>query len=178
VGQKVAIVSNKPQTTRNRILAVVNKPAGQIVLFDTPGLHKPMHAHQPAHGGDRDQEPRPGGPRAVGGPTPPEGYCGPTATCAILATTQVKTPARGQQGRLMSKPKLLPLMDRYQNLLPFAEIVPVSAKAGDNVDRLVTWYSSTCPRVEALYPDDFLTDQPERFFVSEIVREKILHTTR
>jgi GTP-binding protein Era len=178
VGQKVAIVSNKPQTTRNRILAVVNKPGGQIVLYDTPGLHKPMHALnrrmvETATKSLGQVELALWVVDATEGYSPADRY-----VRDLLAKAQVKTLLVVNKVDLVSKPKLLPLIDRYQNLLPFAEIIPVSAKAGDNVDRLVDLVLEHLPEGEALYPEDFLTDQPERFFVAEIVREKILHKTR
>jgi GTP-binding protein Era len=178
VGQKVAIVSNKPQTTRNRILAVVNKPEGQIVLFDTPGLHKPQHAM---------------GRRMVDAATKSlarvdlalwvvdatEGYSpGDRHVRDLLARTRVKTLLVVNKVDALARLKILPVIDRFQNVLDFAEIVPVSAKTGDNVDRLMDVVLKHLPEGPALYPEDFLTDQPERFFVAEIVREKILHKTR
>jgi GTPase len=78
---------------------------------------------------------------------------------------------------LLRKSKLLPLIDRYSHEAPFAEIVPISAATGDNVDRLETAILAHLPEGERLYPDDYLTDQPERFFASEIVREKLLQFT-
>jgi GTP-binding protein Era len=178
VGQKVAIVSDKPQTTRNRILAVVNTPGGQIVLFDTPGIHKPVHrmnkqmvdiamkslaqvevvlwlvdvteAPGPGERVIRDSVKRAGKP-------------------VILGLNKID---------MIPKPKILPAIDLYRQLMDFDQIVPLSALGGENVDVLTKQLLSLLPESAPLYPEDFLTDQPERFFVSEIVREKILHHTR
>ena len=179
VGQKVAIVSDKPQTTRNRILAVVNRPDGQIVLFDTPGIHKPMHrmnermvdaavrslgaggAGPLARGRDRalraGRSLRPG--RAASGPAKP----------VILGINKIDT---------VAKPAILPVMQTYRNLLDFAEVVPLSALTGENVELVAELLLAHLPEGERLYPEDFLSDQPERFFVAEMVREQILRHTR
>jgi GTP-binding protein Era len=178
VGQKVAIVSDKPQTTRNRILAVVGGERWQMVLFDTPGIHKPMHemnrrmvetAVRGIGQGDVvlwlvevDQRAGPGDryvrERLAGAGRP-----------VVLALNKIDK---------IPKAKILPAIDAYRSLLDFADIVPVSALTGENVDRLETVLVSHLPVGEALYPDDYLTDQPERFFVAEMVRERILHHTR
>jgi GTP-binding protein Era len=178
VGQKVAIVSNKPQTTRNRILAVLNPPGGQIVLFDTPGLHKPTHAMN-RRMVDLAQ-------KSLGqvdlalwvldareGYTPAERHVrdllGKTRLPVILVINKIDA---------LPKLQVLPLIDRCRSLLDFADIVPVSAKTGDNVDRLIEVVLGHLPEGPPLYPEEFLTDQPERFFVAEIVREKVLARTR
>jgi len=178
VGRKVAIVSDKPQTTRNRILAVVGGERWQMVLFDTPGIHKPMHemnrrmvdtAVRGIGQGDVvlwlvevDQRAGPGDryvrERLAGAGRP-----------VVLALNKIDK---------IPKAKILPAIDAYRSLLDFADIVPVSALTGENVDRLETVLVSHLPVGEALYPDDYLTDQPERFFVAEMVRERILHHTR
>ena len=178
VGQKVAIVSDKPQTTRNRILAVVNKPEGQVVLFDTPGIHKPMH---------RMNE------RMVDSAVKSIGQV--DVVLWVVDVTESYGPGDRhirdllkQSGKkvvlalnkidAIAKPKLLPLIDQYRHLLDFAEVVPVSALNGENVDVLMRQLVAHLPEGAPLYPEDFLTDLPERFFVSEIVREKILRMTR
>jgi len=178
VGEKVAIVSDKPQTTRNRILAVLNRPDAQIVLFDTPGIHKPMH---------RMNE------RMV------EAAVGSLGQVDLALWLVDVTEAYGPGDRyvrdvlqrsgkpvllglnkidLVPKPRLLPLIDEYHRLLDFAEVVPLSGLKGDNVDRLAGLLTAHLPPGERLYPDDFLTDQPERFFVAEMIREQILRHTR
>ena len=178
VGQKVAIVSDKPQTTRNRILAVVNRPGGQMVLFDTPGIHKPMH---------RMNE------RMVDSAVKSLGQV--DVALWVVDVTESYGPGDKyvrdllkESGRkvvlalnkvdAIPKPKILAVIEQYRHLLDFADVVPVSALGGDNVDVLTSRLLAHLPEGEALYPDDFLTDLPERFFVAEMVREKILRMTR
>jgi GTP-binding protein Era len=178
VGQKVAIVSDKPQTTRNRILAVVNRPDAQMVLFDTPGIHKPMHemnrrmvetATRSIGQGDvvlwlvEVNEPPGPGDRFV------EGLLREAARPVVLAINKIDR---------FPKPRILPAIEAWRHLGSFEEIVPVSALQGDNVDRLEKVLLARLPEGPALYPEDFLTDLPERFFVAEMVRERILEHTR
>jgi GTPase len=178
VGQKVAIVSDKPQTTRNRILAVVNKPEGQIVLFDTPGIHKPMHRMNRRMVDTAVKslgqvelavwvidvtEPYGPGDRYV------REVLKKAGRPVILAINKIDR---------VPKPKILAAIDQYRNMLDFAEVVPISARDGDNVDRLASLLLAHLPPGERLYPEDFLTDLPERFFVAEMIREQILRLTR
>jgi GTP-binding protein Era len=178
VGQKVAIVSDKPQTTRNRILAVVNRPEGQIVLFDTPGIHKPMHRMNQRMVeaavkslGQVDlavwvidvTEPYGPGDRYV------RDVLQKSGKPVILAINKIDR---------VPKPKILSVIDQYRSLLDFAEVVPISARDGDNVERLSALLLGHLPTGERLYPEDFLTDLPERFFVGEMIREQILRLTR
>lgn len=177
-GQKLAIVSDKPQTTRHRIVGVRHSAAGQIVFIDTPGIHKPMHrmnrrmvdtardvlrevdvvvlvvdATEPPGAGDRfvvDLVKQAGVP-------------------AILALNKVDR---------VHKPRLLPLMQRYAEAHAFAAIVPVSALAGDGVDELEREILSALPDGPPLFPEDYLTDQTERTLTAELIREKVLHHTR
>jgi GTP-binding protein Era len=177
VGQKLAIVSDKPQTTRNRITGVRNFPEGQVVFVDTPGVHRPLHrlnvrmvdaalealrevdvvvavvdASEPAGGGDRylmDILAKVGKPR-------------------VLALNKVD---------VLDKERLLPLIERYTKV-GFDDVVPISALTGDNVARLVQVILSHVPDGEPLYDEEYLTDQHERFFVAELVREQVLQHTR
>ena len=178
VGQKVAIVSDKPQTTRNRILAVVNRPGGQIVLFDTPGIHKPMHRMN-RRMVDAAVRSLPQVELVLWLVDVTEGY-GPGDRYVKDVLHRSGKPVLLGLNKVdrIAKPKLLPVIERYRNLLDFVEVVPLSALKGDNVDRLAGLLLAHLPQGERLYPEDFLTDLPERFFVSEIVREKILHHTR
>ncbi len=178
VGQKVAIVSDKPQTTRNRILAVVNRPGAQVVLFDTPGIHKPMHAMNRRMVETAEKSIGQGdvvlwmvdvGERYGPGDRYVRDLLKKSALPVILGINKIDT---------VAKPSILPVIDAWRGQLDFAEVVPLSAKTGDNVDRLETLLVERLPEGPALYPDDFLTDQPERFFVAEMVRERILHHTR
>jgi GTP-binding protein Era len=178
VGTKVAIVSDKPQTTRNRIVAVKNAPAGQIVFMDTPGIHRPLHrmnvrmvdtaletlrevdvvvllvdASEPSGKGDRYVL-----DLLKGASTP-----------VVLVLNKID---------LMRKSRLLPKIDEYRTRHEFGAIVPISALTGDGVDRLEVELFAHLPEGEPLYPDDYLTDQPERVLAAEIVREKLLQHTR
>ncbi len=178
VGQKVAIVSDKPQTTRNRILAVVNRPGAQVVLFDTPGIHKPMHAMNRRMVESAEKSIGQGdvvlwmvdvGERYGPGDRYVRDLLEKAGLPVILGINKIDT---------VAKPSILPVIDAWRGHLDFAEVVPLSAKTGDNVDRLEALLVERLPEGPALYPEDFLTDQPERFFVAEMVRERILHHTR
>jgi GTP-binding protein Era len=178
IGEKVAIVSDKPQTTRNRILAVKNYDGGQIVFVDTPGIHRPMHrlnvrmvdtAVETLREVDVvvllfDASTRPGH--------------GDEYVSKLLA--DVKTPVVLVLNKidLVAKAKLLPLMEHASKWHDFAAIVPLSAATGDGVERLEKVLLEQLPEGEPGFPDDYLTDQPERAFVSETVREKVLQHTR
>ncbi len=178
MGQKVAIVSDKPQTTRNRILAVVNRPGAQVVLFDTPGIHKPMHAMNRRMVETAEKSIGQGdvvlwmvdvGERYGPGDRYVRDLLKKSGLPVILGINKIDT---------VAKPRILPVIDAWRGQLDFAEVVPLSAKTGDNVDRLETLLVERLPEGPALYPEDFLTDQPERFFVAEMIRERILHHTR
>ena len=178
VGQKVAIVSDKPQTTRNRILAVVNRPDGQIVLFDTPGIHKPMHRMN-----ERmvDSAVRSLGQVDVAAwvVDVTESYGpGDRYVRDLLKESGRKVVLALNKVDAIPKPKILPIIEQYRHLLDFADVVPVSALNGDNVEVLTSRLVAHLPEGAPLYPDDFLTDLPERFFVAEMIREKILRMTR
>jgi GTP-binding protein Era len=178
VGAKVAIVSDKPQTTRSRILGVKNYPDGQIVFVDTPGIHRPLHrlnvrmvdaAVETLGEVDIvvlvfDATSRPGhGDEYV------SSLLQPVQAPVVLALNKVDA---------VAKARLLPLIDRARQWHDFAAIVPVSAQTGDGVDRLERVLLELLGEGEPLYPEDYLTDQPERILVAETVREKVLHHTR
>jgi GTP-binding protein Era len=177
VGSKLAIVSDKPQTTRTRILGVRNYPDAQVVFLDTPGIHRPLHrmnvrmvdtALQTIKEVDvlglvvDASEPPGTGDRFV------VDLVKNATTPVFLILNKVD---------LVRKPRLLPMIDRYQQEGRFEEIIPLSAATGVNVDRLERAIIDRLPEGERLYPDDYLTDQPERFFAAEIVREKLLQFT-
>lgn len=177
VGTKLAIVSDKPQTTRTRILGVRNYPDAQVVFLDTPGIHRPLHRMNV-----RMVDAAVDTIREV------------DVLCLVVDVTE--PPGKGDRFVLdlvkdakapvflvlnkidvIKKARLLPLMQSYSEIGTFAEIVPVSAATGDNVDRLERAIIDRLPEGEARYPEDYLTDQPERFFAGEIVREKLLQFT-
>jgi GTP-binding protein Era len=177
VGTKIAIVSDKPQTTRNRILGVRNYPDAQVVFLDTPGIHRPLHrmnARMVDVAVDTMED-----VDVLGLVMDASEPLGKGNRFVIDLVTAAKAPVFLILNKidLMKKSRLLPIIAGYAGLADFAEIVPVSAATGDNVDRLERTIIDRLPEGEARYPDDYLTDQPERFFASEIVREKLLQFT-
>jgi GTP-binding protein Era len=177
VGAKVAIVSDKPQTTRSRILGVKNYPDGQIVFVDTPGIHRPLHrmnvrmvdaAVETLREVDVvvlvfDASTKPGH--------------GDAYVSSLLQSVKVPVVLVLNKVDLVAKARLLPLIERAQKWHDFVAIVPVSAQTGDGIDRLERVLLEQLQEGEPLYPDDYLTDQPERILVAETVREKVLHHT-
>jgi GTPase len=178
VGTKVAIVSDKPQTTRNRIVAVKNLPEGQIVFVDTPGIHRPLHrlnvrmvdaAVETLREVDVvalifDASTRPGH--------------GDEYVSNLIKDVKVPVVLVLNKIDLVAKAKLLPLIDRARQWHEFAAIVPVSAVTADGIGQLEQVLLENLPESEPIYPEDFLTDQAERTLVAEIVREKVLRHTR
>jgi GTP-binding protein Era len=178
VGTKLAIVSDKPQTTRNRLLGVRNYEDAQVVYLDTPGIHRPLHRMNV---------------RMV------DAAVDTIGEVDILGLV-VDAPERGGKGHefvlnlakrskapvflilnkidLMKRTRLLPIIEEYHRSGIFAEIIPVSAATGENIERLERAIIDRLPEGEPRYPPDYLTDQPERFFAAEIVREKVLQNTR
>jgi GTP-binding protein Era len=178
VGTKLAIVSDKPQTTRNRILGVRNYPDAQVVFLDTPGIHRPLHRMNvrmvdAAVDTIREVDIL----CLVVDVTEPPGK-GDRFVLDLIKDAKAPVFLVLNKIDLIKKVRLLPLMQQYSEMGTFAEIVPVSAANGDNVDRLERALLDRLPEGEPLYPADYLTDQPERFFASEIVREKLLQFTR
>ena len=180
VGRKLAIVSDKPQTTRNRILAVKNlsDPPSQVVFVDTPGIHRPLHrlnvrmvdsALETIGEVDvvvlmLDATARTG--------------AGDRYLLTLIEKATIPVVLALNKIDLVTKTELLPLMDWYHRQRPFAAIVPVSALTGDGVTDLVRTVVDVLPEGDALYPEDYLTDQPERVLAAETVREKVLQHTR
>ena len=177
VGHKLAIVSDKPQTTRTRIVGVKHYEEGQVVFLDTPGVHKPTHRMNV-----RMVDVALDAMREVDllalvvdvAVTP-----GPGDRFLLTLLQDVKTPAILVLNKvdLIAKPKLLPVIDHYHHSHPFVEIVPISAVDGTNVDVLEKLFLQYLPEGAPLYPADYVTDQPERFFIGEIVREQVLQMT-
>ena len=178
LGQKVSIVSPKPQTTRNRIVGILNEPRGQIAFLDTPGIHKPLHKmnvrmmdHVRASLGEADI--------VALLLDVSEGFGhGDQFVIDMLR----KTPAKKRFALLnkidrLKKNKLLPIIERYNATGLFDEIVPISASKGEGVAELLNLFFKNLEPGQALYPTEEFTTQPERFFVAEIVREKVLSHT-
>jgi GTP-binding protein Era len=177
VGTKLAIVSDKPQTTRTRILGVKNYPDAQVVFLDTPGIHRPLHrmnARMVDTALDTIRE-----VDVLGLVVDAAEPTGKGDRFVLDLLKDVKTPIFLILNKidLLKKTKLLPIIERHSQEGAFAEIIPISASTGDNVDRLERAILDRMPEGERLYPEDYLTDQPERFFASEIVREKLLQFT-
>lgn len=177
VGTKLAIVSEKPQTTRNRIVGVRGYPGGQIAFVDTPGIHKPLRRLNTrmmdvARGALREVDVV----TLVIDATAPPG-AGDRYVRDLVATAAVPVVVALNKVDLLEKPALLPVIARLAEQGLAADIVPISAATGENVDRLEAVLLSHLPEGEPLFPEDYLTDQPERFFAAELVREQVLRHT-
>ena len=180
VGEKVAAVSNVPQTTRNRITGVLNVPdRGQIVFMDTPGLHKPKYRMNRAM--IEIARGTLGGVDAVILMVDGDRGLGPGDRQAAALLQQVDVPkvvAVNKVDRIKPKTRLFPLLQAVVDDLGFPAAVPISARRGDGCDQLVEEVLKVLPDGEPLFPEDYLTDQPERTLAAEYVREKILRRTR
>lgn len=174
LGDKIAIVTEKPQTTRSRILGIKNVEGGQFIFLDTPGIHEGRselnrRMVQIAIASGRDAD---------------------VLLFMIEATSpliekdrEMIESLKGSDGLpflvinkidLVKKETLLPLMEQYQRLHPFQKIIPLSAMTGDGVEILLEEILKVLPESAPYYPEDMITDQTERFWVSEIIREKVI----
>ena len=177
VGEKLAIVSPRPQTTRNRITGIRNLPGAQVVFVDTPGLH-----------------PAAGKLGAFMLKTAQRAVEDVDLVCLVVDATDragpdalVLDPLRAYRGpvfcllnksdRVRPKSRILPLIETWRGAYPFAEIVPISAAEGDNCDRLLDMIVRTLPEHPAYFPADATSDQPETFWVAEVIREKVFQLT-
>jgi len=178
VGAKVAIVSDKPQTTRTRILGVRHYDAAQVVFLDTPGIHRPLHRMN-VRMVDAAVETI-GQVDLLGLVVDATEAGGKGDDYVLQLVKRSNTPVFLILNKidLMKRSRLLPLIDAWRTRAEFAEIVPVSATTGENVDRLERAIIERLPEGEPLFPADYLTDQPERVIAGEIVREKLLQFTR
>lgn len=177
VGQKLAIVSDKPQTTRHRIVGVHNAPAGQIVFIDTPGIHKPMHKMNRRMVDTATETLREVDVVVlVVDATVPPG-AGDRFILELLRGAHVKAVLALNKVDRVRKTDLLPIINHYAHALDFAAIVPISATTGDGVAALEAEIFAALPESEPLYPDDYLTDQTERTLTAELIREKVLRHT-
>ena len=193
VGEKVAIVSDKPQTTRRRILGVMRRPGVEIALVDTPGIHRPEHRMNAAMVRDAtdalgtadvvlwvvdaaDFQPA-RRPRDSQSAHRPRGH-GENFVLKLLERSGKPVILALNKVDLVDKPALLPLMADFAARFPFREIVPISALTGDGVDRLADLLAAALPEAEPAYPDDFLTATPESEWIGEVIREKLLERTR
>ncbi|MEW6214702.1 MAG: GTPase Era [Nitrospirota bacterium] len=176
LGEKVAIVTPKPQTTRNRIIGIKTLPGTQIIFIDTPGIHKPRHklgeimvktAMEALKEVDiilfmvEPREPE-SGDRVI-----------------IESLKKVRSPVFLLINKIdtIKKPDLLPLIDRLKEFYPFKEIIPISAVKQDGINLLIKKICDYLPYGPRYYPEEIITDQLERFMVSEIIREKVIEMT-
>ena len=177
--QKVAIMSEKPQTTRNKIMGIYHGEQAQIIFLDTPGFHKPKHRLNELmiHTAIKTIE----GIDAVLYLTEPEKTIGPGDRYIIDVLQDINTPVILGMNKIDLAPQreaLLPLIAAYSQAFPFAEIIPLSALTNENVEHAVETLITYLPEGPEYYPDDMVTDQPERFIAAELIREKVLQTTR
>jgi len=179
VGAKIAIVSDKPQTTRHRILGVKTDAQGQVLYVDTPGIHRPLHKLNvrmvdAALESLREVE-------VVVVLVDASNKTGAGDNFVVARLKEARVPvilALNKIDLISNKADLLPLIDHYRKAMDFAAIVPISAATGENVDALEQEIRSRLPEGPSLYPDDYLTDQPQRVLAAETVREKLLAHTR
>lgn len=178
VGEKIAAVSNKPQTTRYQIRGVITRPEGQVVLVDTPGIHQPgylLNRRMMASVYDALE-----GVNLIGlirDASAPTGNGDRFVLDLIRQTGKPALLLLNKIDRLADKAQLLPLIEWYSREHEWRAVVPISARRGEMVDALVAEFISNLPEGEPLFGEDELTDQPMRAIVAEIVREKILQTT-
>ncbi len=175
IGQKIAITSNKPQTTRNRIQTVLTTEEGQIVFVDTPGIHKAKNklgeymvnvAERTLNEVD-----------VVLWLVEPSTFIGAGEQHIVSQLQRVKTPVVLVINKvdMVKKEEVLTFIDAYRKIYDFAEIVPVSARNGENTDELIKVIMKYLPYGPQFYDEDTITDQPERQIVAELIREKALH---
>ena len=178
IGQKIAIMSDKPQTTRSRILCILTEEDAQIIFLDTPGVHKPKHklgdymakaTEGALHGVDVvvfvvDVTERMG--------------AGEQYILKQLANVRVPVLLAVNKVDCIPREESLPVIANYSKTYDFAGIVPISAREGENLDGLLGEIKKYLPEGPQYYPADMVTDQPERLIVAELVREKVLELTR
>lgn len=177
LGEKIAIVTPKPQTTRNKIIGIHNLPYSQIIFIDTPGIHRPKHR--------------------LGEAMIKTAREALSEVDLILFMVEAHRPREGERSVLdlirkvripvfllinkidtRKKPEILPVIEEYQHLYPFREIIPVSALKQNGLPLLIEKIYEYLPPGPKYYPDELITDQIERFMVSEIIREKIMMMTK
>ncbi len=178
VGRKVSITSDKPQTTRNRIVGVLNRPDCQVIFFDTPGIHKPLHRL----GNIMVETARSTLTEVdlvlfmVDGTRPPGEEDGWVARQVMVSKTRAILVVNKIDA--LTTDQLIQALAQFNELGDFEAVIPVSALTGQNSDRLLKLITERMEPGPRYYPEDAVTDQPESFIVAEIVREKVLRLTR
>ena len=178
VGQKIAIMSDKAQTTRNKIQGVYTTPEAQLIFIDTPGIHKPKHRLgdfmvESAYSALREVD-------AVLFMISADQKRGRGDDFIIERLKNVQSPVYLIINKIdkVHPDELLGIIEDYSAQMPFAQVVPISATEGNNVDRLMEVLIAEMPEGPQYFPDDQVTDHPEYFIVSELIREKVLFLTR
>ena len=178
IGQKIAIMSDKPQTTRNKVQGVLTENNSQMIFIDTPGIHKPKHKLgdfmvKSAINALREVDVILFMVNAVEGIGRGDEYI-------IEKLEGIKTPIFLVVNKIdeVHPDELLPLIEKYKEKLDFKAIVPISALQGNNIETLLAAIKKELPEGPQYYPADQVTDHPERFIISELIREKALHLTR
>jgi GTP-binding protein Era len=175
VGEKLAIVSPRPQTTRNRITGIVNRPGAQIVLVDTPGLQ--AAAGKLGQFMARTVERALEGVDFVGAvvDATQRGHPDPAVLTALRAQSAPAFCLLNKVDAVAPRARILPLLDAWGRAYPFRELLPISAREGANCDRLLELIATALPAHPAFFPPETTTDQPETFYVAEVIREKAFH---
>lgn len=178
IGHKIAIMSDKPQTTRNKILCVLTLPDAQILFIDTPGIHKPKHKLgeymvNTAENTLREVD-------VILFVVDATEQKGPGEQYILERLASVQTPVILVVNKIDQVPnaKILPIISQYSNVYNFSAVVPISALEKRNLDDLLGEVKSHLEAGPQYYPEDMITDQPERLIIAELVREKALHLTR
>ena len=178
IGQKIAIMSDKPQTTRTRILCILTQPDAQVILLDTPGVHKPLS--KLGEYMDRSITNTLKEVDAIFFVVDVTEKPGPGERFIMERLEKTKKPVILVLNKidLVTKEALLPIIAAYSKDREFAAVVPISALREENLDALLSEAKKHLPEGPAYYPEDMVTDQPERLIAAELVREKVLSLTR
>lgn len=178
IGQKVAIMSDKPQTTRNKILCVLSTDDAQVLFIDTPGIHKPKHKLgeymvRTAEATLREVD-------VVLFVVDATMKKGPGEEYILERLAQINTPVILVVNKIdnVSKAAVLPIIEQYTKVREFAAVVPISALEKTNLSGLLEELKNYLEPGPQYYPSDMITDQPERLVIAEMIREKVLHNTR
>lgn len=178
VGEKVSIVTPVAQTTRNRILGIVHRPDAQVVLMDTPGIHRPLsRLNQQMMAFVREALEERDLTLLIADASAPFGK-GDEFAVQLVAEHAPRAILLLNKIDRVHKPKLLPLIERYSRLHNFEEIFPISALKGMHLDEVLQAVIARLPEGPPYFPPDAFTDQPERFLAGEIVREHVIRNTR
>lgn len=175
IGQKIAIMSDKPQTTRNRIQTIVTDERGQIIFIDTPGIHVPQN--KLGNFMNKSAETTLNEVDVVLWLVEPDKKIGKGDSYIIERLARVKSPVILVINKIdkLEKPEILEVISTYKDKYDFLDIIPISAKSGDNTELLLARIFEVLQEGPQYYPEDMVTDQPEKQIVAELIREKVLH---